>query len=75
MFEFVPVLRISLASRKGLPFGTSKPLIIPERGGSVVQARGCKFKPHRRHCVVSLSKTRYPLLNTGSTQEEPSRHD
>ena len=24
------------------------------------------------HCVVSLSKTLYPLLSTGSTQEDPS---
>ena len=27
------------------------------------------------HCVVSLSKTLYLLLSTGSTQEDPSRHD
>ena len=29
------------------------------------------------HCVVSLSKTLYPLLSTGSTKEErkPSQHD
>ena len=29
------------------------------RGASVVlvDLRGCGFKPHRRHCVVSLSKT------------------
>ena len=25
--------------------------------------------PHMRHCVVSLSKTVYPLLCTGSIQE------
>ena len=25
------------------------------------------------HCVVSLSKTLYSLLSTGSTQEDPSR--
>ena len=31
--------------------------------------------PHLRHCVVSLSKTFYPLLSTGSTQEDPSRLD
>ena len=31
----------------------------------------------RRHCVVSLSKTLYPLFSTGSTQEdrEMSKHD
>ena len=27
------------------------------------------FEIHSRHCVVSLSKTIYPLLSTGSTQE------
>ena len=27
------------------------------------------------HCVVSLCKTLYPLLSTGSTQEDPSGHD
>ena len=29
----------------------------------------------RSHFVVSLSKTHYRLLNTGSTQEDPYRHD
>ena len=29
------------------------------------RSRGCGFEPHRRHCVVSLSKMRYPLLITG----------
>ena len=33
------------------------------------------FEPHRRHCVVSLSKTHLSLLSTGSTQEDPSRHN
>ena len=32
-------------------------------------------EPHRRYCVVSLSKTLYPLLSTGSTQEDPSQHN
>ena len=27
------------------------------------------FEPHQSHCVVSLSKTLYPLLSTGSAQE------
>ena len=31
--------------------------------------RGCGFKPHRHHCVMSLSKTHLSLLSTGSTQE------
>ena len=30
------------------------------------------FEPHRRHCVVSLSKTHLSLLSTGSTQEDQS---
>ena len=33
------------------------------------------FEPHRRHCIVSLSKTLYRLLRTGSIQSDPSRHD
>ena len=27
--------------------------------------RGCRFEPHKSHCIVSLSKTHYPLLSTG----------
>ena len=38
------------------------------------EPRGCWFEPHRRYCVVSLSKAHLSLLNTGSTQEDPSRH-
>ena len=30
------------------------------------------FKPHRRHCVLSLTKTHLSLLSTGSTQEDPT---
>ena len=33
------------------------------------RSRGCEFEPYRRHCVVSVSKTLYPLLSAGSTQE------
>ena len=36
--------------------------------------RGWGFKPHQRYCVGSLSKTLYPLLSTGSTQENVSCH-
>ena len=51
-----------------------------ERSGSSVEcltqdSRGCGFNPHRRHYFVSLSKTLYPLLSTGSTQEDPTQHD
>ena len=37
---------------------------------------GYLFETHRFHCVVSLSKTLYLLLSTGSTQEDKksSRH-
>ena len=31
--------------------------------------------PHRRHCIVFLSKTLYPPLSTGSNQDDPSHHD
>ena len=30
------------------------------------------IEPHPRHCIVSLSNTHYSLLNTGSTQDDPS---
>ena len=39
------------------------------------RSSGCGFEPDRRHCVVSLSKTFYPLLSAGLNQEGPSRHD
>ena len=41
------------------------------------ELKGCYFKSHcrRSHYVMSLSKTLYPLLSTGSTQEDSSRHD
>ena len=37
--------------------------------------RGRGFEPHRRHCVVSLSKPHLSLLSTGSTKEGPSRYN
>ena len=49
------------------------PLIVAEGAqwlsGRVVDWRpGCRvFEPHRRYCVVSLSKTHLSLLSTGST--------
>ena len=33
------------------------------------------FEPHRKHCVVSLSKTFYPLLCTGLNQKIPGMTD
>ena len=45
--------------------------------GRVLDSRpkGRGFEPHRRHCVVSLSKTHLSLFSTGSTQEDPSLHN
>ena len=45
--------------------------------GRVLDSRpkGRGFEPHRRHCLVSLSKTQLYLLSTGSTQEDPSRRN
>ena len=49
------------------------------RSGRVLDLRskGRGFEIQRRHCVVSLSKTLYPLLNTGMTHDvrKSSRHD
>ena len=41
-----------------------------EHSGSMVE---CLTR--QRHCVVSLSKTHLSMLSTGSTQEDPSRHN
>ena len=40
-------------------------------------SKDCLFVTHhwRSHCVVSLSKTLYPLFSIGSTQEDSSQHD
>ena len=35
-------------------------------------SKGHQFKTHWNQCVVSLSKTLYPMLSTGSAQEHPS---
>ena len=50
------------------PFGSST--CIRELSSRVLdlRLRGCRFKPHPQHCVVSLSKTHKSLLSTGSTQ-------
>ena len=34
--------------------------------------KGCLFETHSRHCVLSLIKTLYPVLSTGSNQEDIS---
>ena len=39
----------------------------------VLRPRGWGFEPHWWHCVVSLSRTHYSKLSTGSTQEDPSK--
>ena len=54
-----------------------------ERSGSVgrmfgLESKGREFETHRRHCVVPLSKTLYPLLIAGSTprgRQKTPRHD
>ena len=40
-----------------------------------LRSKVCVFEPHWRHCIVSLSKTHYPLFSTGLIQEDPSQHD
>ena len=45
---------------------------VERLSGRVLNPRswGCGLEPHWRHCIVSLSKTLYPLHSTGSNQEE-----
>ena len=35
-----------------------------------LRPKGRRIEPHRRHCIVSLSKAHLSLLSTGSTQED-----
>ena len=44
-------------------------------GAQWVSGRVLDLRPSLRHCVVSLSKTHISLLSTGSSQEDPSRHN
>ena len=39
------------------------------------RSRGGRFEPHPEARVVSLSKTLYSLLSTGSTEEDLFRHN
>ena len=39
------------------------------------RSRGCRFGPHQSTALCLLSKTFYIPLSTGSTQEEPFRHN
>ena len=32
--------------------------------------KGCQFETHQSHCIVSLTMACYPLLSTGSIQED-----
>ena len=50
---------------------------VEESNGSVLdlRSRGWGLEPHCRLYVVSLSKVLYPLLCTGSTQEDLSQND
>ena len=45
--------------------------------GRVLDSRpkGRGFEPHRRHCIVSLSKNINSSFSTGSTQEAPSLYN
>ena len=49
-------------------------MAVEERGGSVVECLA-RDRGVALFYVVSLSKTLYPLISTGSTQEDPSRHN
>ena len=60
-------MTISLLAREGAQWLSAR--VLDSR------PRGCRFEPHRYHCVVSLSKTHLSLLSTGSNQEDPSGHN
>ena len=36
------------------------------------KSKNCRLEPYQMHCVVSFSKTLYPLLSTTSIQEDLS---
>ena len=60
-------------SKKGKLYSVVRNLLnckFEERPGSDLRSKDNWSKAHQRHCVVSLSKTLYPLLNTSSTQED-----
>ena len=54
-------------------------LVTEEGSGRALDlgSKGCLFETHRKHCVVSLSRTLCPLPSTGSIQEDRkmSQHD
>ena len=52
-------------------------IVFRDLSGRVLdsRSRGRGFKPHQHRYVVSLSKTHFSLLSTGSTQEDPSPHN
>ena len=52
-------------------------LLTEVDGVKVLDSRpmGRVFEPHRRQCVVSLNETHLSSLGTGSTQEDPPRHN
>ena len=73
--------KTNIAMNKSLKLFLAVIQIIPQGAqwlsGRVfdLRPRDPGFKSHRRHCVVSLSKTHLSLLSTGSTQEDPSQHN
>ena len=60
-----------------------KPMVTSNSGGARClsgfvldsRPRGCGFVLHWRHLNVSLNKTIYPLLRSGTTQEDRSQRD
>ena len=41
----------------------------------LVDCMDCWFEPYPRHCVMTLNKTLYPLLSTGSTLERSNTNE
>ena len=46
------------------------PFHYADHGGSVVECKGHWFETHKKYCVLSLNSRLFPLLSTGSTQED-----
>ena len=68
---------MSVGICRGLPEPSLLNNVVEKHGGRVLVLglRGCRLKPQRRHCIVSLSKTLYSMLSTGATQEYLSQND
>ena len=73
----VPLVRLEPATlnlkSSTLPLSHCAPHVVGQWPSSRVLDFGSKvhlFETHESHCVVFLRKTLYPLLSTGSTQED-----